>query len=116
MLKSVFRILGRVVLILAVAGVVAGLAYGVSKAANISPRFGREGDRERFEQRQPGGLPNQPGQPPRQFRGDDEGREGGGSLLRGIGDVLMNAAGIAIFTWAGWFIFRRYRRRLPKAS
>lgn len=116
MLKSILKIVGRIVLILVVAGVVAGLTYGVSKAVNITPRFGREADRERFQQQQPGSLPGQPGQPPRQFRGDDEGREGGGSLLRGIGDVLMNATGIAIFTLAGWFIFRRYRRRLPDAA
>jgi hypothetical protein len=112
MLKSIFKIAGRIVLILAVAGIVAGLTYGVSKAVNITPRFGGDGNRERFQQ-QPGSLP---GQPPRQFRGDDEGFRENGSLLRGIGDVLMNAAGIAIFTLAGWFIFRRYRRRLPDAA
>jgi hypothetical protein len=118
MLKSVFLIVGRIIIILAVAGIVIGLVAGLSSVINFNPRFGREGDRERFAQgQQPDGVTGQPGQPPQQPRGEDEeGFRGGGSLVRGLMDVAMNAAGIAIFTLAGWFLFRRYRRRLPETS
>lgn len=117
MLKSIFRILGRTLLILAIAGIVVGLTYGLSKTININPRFGRDGGEERFAQAAPPGANGQPGQPPRQFRGgDDEGFRDNGSWVRGLFQVFTNILLIGFFTFIGQLLFRRYRRRIPTTN
>jgi hypothetical protein len=117
MLKSIFRILRRIALILLIAGAVVSLAYGLSRTVNISPRFGRDGGGERFAQSAPAGANGQPAQPPQQFRGGgDEGFRENGSLSRGLFQVFTNALLIGLFTWIGLLLFRRYKRRIPATN
>ena len=117
MLKSIFRILGSTVLILAVAGIVVGLAYGVSRTVNINPRFGGEGGGERFTQAAPPGANGQPSLPPRQLGGgENEGFRENGSLTRGLFQVFTNILLIGLFTFIGQLLFRRYRRRIPTTN
>jgi hypothetical protein len=116
MIKSIFRILARILLILLVASAVVGLAYGASKmTGSAAPRF-RPDDNPNFTQPGAPGGNNQAGQfarPPR-GPGGDEGFRENGSITRGLFDVLKNILIIGVITWIGVIIFRHSKRRLPE--
>ena len=116
MIKSIFRILARIFLILLVASAVIGLAFGFSKmTASAAPRF-RPDDNPQFAQPGAPGSNNQSGQfarPPRR-EGADEGSRENGSITRGLLDVLKNILIIGAITWIGVIIFRHSKRRLPE--
>ncbi len=116
MLKSILRTLGRIALILLASGVVIGITYGFSLLGNGNQNFRPEGERS-FEQASPTrGNNNQSGQNTRQPRRHAEGEEEfrvNGSVGRGLIQFTTNSLLIAIFTWVGLLIFRRFKRRLP---
>ncbi|MEI7849210.1 MAG: hypothetical protein WCK35_25660 [Chloroflexota bacterium] len=112
MLKSILRTLGRIALILLASGVVIGIAYGFSLMGNGNQNFRPDGERS-FEQ---GSNTTQNGQntrPPRRHEGGEEGFRENGSVGRGLIQLTTNSLMIAIFTWVGLLIFRRFKRRLP---
>jgi hypothetical protein len=112
MLKSIFYVIARILLILLVAAAIVGLAsYGLSQTANLNPRFGNRAGGTNFDAARP---PANNGQPPAQNfrpRGGEEGFRGNGSLTRGLFQVFTNTLLIGMFTWLGLFIFNRNKRR-----
>ena len=117
MLKSIFRILGRITIILLAAAVVVGLAFGVSKLTGAGASRFRSDDGQRFTAPAgTSGVANSAGQPNRPARGrggDDEGFGDNGSLARGLFQVFTNTLLIGIFTWVGVLLFRYTKRRSP---
>ena len=117
MLKSIFRILGRITIILLAAAVVVGLAFGVSKLTGAGASRFRPDDGQRFTA--PAGAPsaaNSAGQPNRPARGpggNDEGFRDNGSFARGLFQVFTNTLLIGIFTWVGVLLLRYTKRRTP---
>lgn len=112
MLKSILRTLGRIALILLASGIVIGIAYGFSLLGNGNQNFRPDGERS-FEQ---GSNITENGRNNRLPRRHEEGEEGfreNGSIGRGLIQLTTNSLIIAIFTWIGLLIFRRFKRRLP---
>jgi hypothetical protein len=115
MLKSIFRILGRITIILLAAAVVIGLAFGASKLIPAGTSRFRPDDGQRFTA--PAGTAGtansagQPNQPPRGRGGDDEGFQDNGSLARGLFQVFTNTLLIGVFTWVGVLLLRYMKRR-----
>ena len=113
MLNSILRIIGRILLILLVAGVVIGAAFGLSTFTGGTGRF-RSGEGQRFTQPSAGANneAGQVGRPPR-GGGDDEGVPNNGSISRGLVQVLTKAVVIGVITWIGLLLLRFYKQLLP---
>lgn len=112
MLKSILRTLGRIALILLASSLVIGIAYGFSLLGNRNQNFRPEGERS-FEQGSNTTQNAQGTRPPRRHEAGAEGFRENGSVGRGLIQFTTNSLIIAIFTWVGLLIFRRFKRRLP---
>jgi hypothetical protein len=112
MVKSIFRIMGRIVLILVVASVIIGIsAFGLSKLGNPNPRFGNREGGDNLAPARSAVTNGLPGQNFRGREGGDDGIRNNGSLVRGMVDVVTNGLIIGIFTWIGVLLFNYSRRR-----
>jgi len=116
MLKSIFRILGRITIILLATVIVVGLAFGVSKLTGSGNSRFRPDEGQRFTAPATGTDPaGQPNQPPRSRGGDEEGFQDNGSLIRGLFQVFTNIVLIGVFTWVGVLLLQYSKRRTPTA-
>lgn len=122
-----FKVIGKILAILLVAGLVCGALYLVVNHTGAFSGISRGGFDGGFEggRSQLRAAPNGSFTPPQGlgdggFRGDHEGRDGA-SLARGLPGVLVNGAKIALITvlvalaqWVGSRI--KTRRKQPQAA
>ena len=111
---SILRIFGRIALILLAAGIVIGLAYGLSRFTGNQSRFRSDGGGQRFTQPQAGDNNGQFARPPR--GGEDEGFRENGSIVAGLIQVLTKAVVIGVFTWIGLLVLYLVKRKPLQTS